>query len=274
MNEHNPYSLAVCHPVWNRWGLFQASFTSLLRQLSGIEAGIWIFDNGSDAETRQHINDLSSADHRLFKIFLPQNMGLPFVVNIFSQLLTQDCEYAGYRAPTHVMLADADAYFKKPIKDMIEILESYSHFAVISGHDSIEHESVAELAHPLGGETITVKVKSIERGLCLVMRKEILSACVPFPHHRDKDVDWELMKWHRNSITARTRKLAVVDYVAHVGLYDSTWHPVGPPANLAEITEIDQILDQEGLLSEARRARRRKYCQLSNLEETNPSSSH
>jgi hypothetical protein len=189
-------------------------------------------------------------------------MGIPFVVNIFSQILTQDCEYAGYRAPTHVMVADADAYFKKPIKDMIEILESYSHFGVISGHDSIEHESVAEFAYPLRGERTMVKVKSIERGLCLVMRKEILSACVPFPHHRDKDVDWELMKWHPNSICARTRQLAVVDYVAHLGLYDSTWDPVGAPSNPAEITEINQILEQEGLLSSERRARMEKYGQF------------
>jgi hypothetical protein len=164
------------------------------------------------------------------------------------------------------MVADADAYFKKPIKDMIKILESNSHFAVISGHDSIEHESVAQFAYPLRGETIMVKVKSIERGLCLIMRKEILSACVPFPHHRDKDVDWELMKWHPNSISARTRQLAVVDYVAHLGLYDSTWDPVGVPSNPAEITEINQILEQEGLLTPARRARMEKYHQRCNLE--------
>jgi hypothetical protein len=265
-NEDKAYSLAVCCPVWNRWDLFQASFGSLLRQLDGIDAGIWIFDNGSDAQTRENIARLSSAQHRLFKVFLPRNMGIPFVVNIFSQIMTQDCEYAGYRAPTHVMVADADAYFKKPIKDMIDILESHSHFAVVSGHDSVEHESVAEFAYALRGETTMVKVKSIERGLCLLMRKEILSACVPFPHHRNKDVDWELMKWHPNSTSARTRQLAVVDYVAHIGLYDSTWHPVGVPSTLAEIAEINQILEDEGLFSPARRAQMEKYCQLSNLD--------
>lgn len=266
MKGENAYSLAVCLPVWNRPDLFQVSFASLLRQLKGIDAAIWIFDNGSEAPTRRLIEGLSSAEQRLFKVFLFQNMGIPFVVNIFSQILTQDCEYAGYWAPTHVMVADADAYFKKPIRDMLEILESNSHFAVISGHDSIEHESVAEFAYPLRGETTTVKVKSIERGLCLMMRKEILAACVPFPHHRGKDVDWELMKWHPNSISARTRQLAVVDYVAHIGLYDSTWHPVGVPANPAEIAEIDQILEQEGLLSPERRARMENYRHHPNLD--------
>jgi glycosyltransferase involved in cell wall biosynthesis len=259
MSEQNAYSIAICFPVWNRPDLFQVSFASLLRQLEGIEASIWIFDNGSDAPTRELIEGLSSTEQRIFKVFLPQNMGIPFVVNIFSQIVTQDCDFAGYRAPSHVMVADSDAYFKKPIRDMIAVLESYSHFAVISGHDSIEHECVSQLTQTFRGEATVVKVKSIERGLCLIMRREILAACVPFPHHRDKDVDWELMKWHPNSVSARTRQLAVVDYVAHLGLYDSTWHPVGAPANSAEIAEINQILEREGLLSPERRARMENY---------------
>jgi hypothetical protein len=261
MTEQNAYSIAICLPVWNRPDIFQVSFASLLRQLKGVEASIWIFDNGSGAPTRELIEGLSSTEQRIFKVSLPQNMGIPFVVNIFSQIVTQDCDFAGYRAPSHVMIADSDAYFKKPIRDMIEVLESYSHFAVISGHDSIEHESVAQLTQTFRGEPTIVKVKSIERGLCLIMRKEILAACVPFPHHRDKDVDWELMKWHPNSLSARTRQLAVVNYVAHLGLYDSTWHPVGAPANPGEIAEINQILEREGLFSPERRARMENYSQ-------------
>ena len=258
MSEPNAYSLAVCIPVWNRADLFQASFASLLRQLKGVEAAIWIFDNGSDAETRQYIEGLSCPEHRLFKVFLPRNMGIPFVVNIFSQILTQDCDYAAYRAPTHVMVADADAYFKKPVRDMIEILESHN-LAVISGHDSIEHESTVEFVHTLRDETIRVRVKSIERGLCLLMRKEILAGCVPFPHHVNSDVDWELMHRHPNSVLAQEFQAAAVDYVVHLGLYDSTWHPFGVPASRAETTEINQILEQEGLLSPERRARMGKY---------------
>lgn len=264
MNEQPRYSLAVCFPVWNRGDLFQASFASLLRQLKGIEASIWIFDNGSDAPTRELIEGLSS-EQRLFKMFLPQNMGIPFVVNIFSQIMTQGCEYAGYCVPTHVMVADADAYFKKPIEDMIEILESHSHFAAISGHDSIEHESTDKFTYPLPGEPTLVKVKSIERGLCLIMRKEILAACIPFPHHRDRDVDWELMKWHPNSVSARSRQLAVVDYVAHIGLYDSTWQPVGAASSAAEAAEINQILEHEGLLTADRQRRIENYCGLNKL---------
>lgn len=254
MNDHNGYSLAVCYPVWNRADLFQASFASLLRQLGGIEAGIWVFDNGSDAQTRQLIEGLSSAQHRLFKVLLPQNMGLPFVANIFSQFLTQDCEYAGYRAPSHVMLADADAYFKKPVRDMIEILEG-SELAIVSGHDSVEHESASQFVH---GTTV-VHVKSIERGLCLIMRKETLAACVPFPDHRNMNVDWELMQWHPSSTTARQGRVGAVDYVVHIGLYDSTHHSTGVPANQAEVTEINEILEREGLLSAERRARMERF---------------
>ena len=264
MSEPRAYSLAVCLPVFNRVDLFRASFDSLLRQLSSVEATIWIFDNGSDAATRRYIQNLAPAEHRVFKVFLPQNMGIPFAVNIFSQILTQDCDYAGYRAPTHVMIADADAFFKRPVRDMIEILESHHHFAVISGHDSIEHASISEFTQVVGGKTTPVKIKSIERGLCLIMRKEVLSACVPFPHHRNRDVDWELMQWHRNSVSARTRQLAVVDFVAHLGLYDSTWDAVGAPASGPEMAEINQILEEQGLFSPERRARMERYCQTVN----------
>jgi len=260
MNTEKEYSLAICYTAWNRPDLFQASYASLLRHLDGIEAAIWIFDNGSDRQTRELIEGLSSAEHRLFKVFLPQNMGLPFVVNIFSQILTQDCEFARYRAPTHVMLADADAYFKKPVRDMIEILESHD-LAVISGHDSIEHESTGEFAHAFRDGTTTVRVKTIERGLCLLMRKEVLAGCVPFPHHSKSGVDWELMHRHPNSVLAQKRQAGAVDYVVHLGLYDSTWHPFGVPANRTETTEINQVLEQEGLLSLDRRARMEKYLE-------------
>jgi Glycosyl transferase family 2 len=251
------YSLAVCYPVWNRVDLFEASYRSLLRQLDGVHAAIWIFDNGSDEETRRFIAGLTSLEHRLFKVVLPQNMGLPFVANIFSQLLTQDCDYAGYRAASHVMLADADAYFKKPVRGLIDILEA-SELAIVSGHDSVEHESPSQFVH---GTTV-VRVKSIERGLCLLMRKETLAACVPFPHHTNMDVDWELMKWHPSSTSARASAIGVVDYVAHIGLYDSTYHATGVPADRAEVAEINRILEGEGLLTPERRARMERFCRV------------
>lgn len=248
------HSIAVCYPVWNRPDLFAASYRSLLRQLEGVKAAIWIFDNGSDDETRRFIAGLTNAEHRLFKVMLPQNMGLPFVANLFSQLVSQNCDYAGYSAPNHVMLADADAYFKKPVRDMIEILEG-SDLAIVSGHDSVEHESTGQFVH---GTTV-VRVKSIERGLCLVMRKETLAACVPFPHHTNMDVDWELMQWHPSSTTARQGHVGAVDYVAHLGLYDSTYHSIGVPASEVEVKEINEILEREGLLSAERRVRMERF---------------
>jgi hypothetical protein len=271
VTDARPYSLAICFTVWNRSDLFMASFKSLLRQLDGIQAGIWIFDNGSDRQTRALIEELTSAEHRVFKTFLPENMGIPFVVNIFSLMLTQDSQYAGYKAPDHVMLADADAYFKKPLRDMVEILESDSLFEIVSGHDSVEHASATtRLYNTARDEVITVKEKAVERGLCLMMRKGFLAACVPLPHDSNQDVDWQLTRLHANSIEARKSKLVAVDYVAHIGLYDSTWHPVGVPADRAEMIEIDQILDQEDLWTPDRRARMERYCSHFNLEITPP----
>jgi hypothetical protein len=97
-------------------------------------------------------------------------MGIPFVVNVFAQMLTQDCDYVGYRAPSHIMLADADGYFKGPIPDMIDILEADSKAGIISGHDSVEHAAGNEYRFPIRGRSILVKEKSSERGTCLVMR--------------------------------------------------------------------------------------------------------
>jgi len=253
------YSLAICFPVWNRGDLFEVSYASLLRQLDGIDASIWIFDNGSDEETRAFIHGLESAGPRLFKIFLPQNMGIPYVINVFSQFLTQDCDYVDYQAPEHVMIADADAYFKKPVRDMIEILER-GEFTVLSGHDSVEHETLGEMAQSLGWKTERVKVKAIERGLCLLTRKETLARCVPFPHDTNMNVDWSLLQWHPNSLLASNGRLGVVDYVAHIGLYDSTHHSTGVPANGVEVVEINDILVREGLLTPARQARMKKFC--------------
>lgn len=260
------YSLAVCFPVWNRADLFKASFESLLGQLDGVEASIWVFDNGSDAQTKELIGSLRSNEHRISKVTLPENMGIPFVANIFSHLVSQDCDYVGYKSPTHIMIADADAYFHKPVRDLLEILESNERFAIISGHDSVEHESLAQHNATIRGETLVVKEKKIERGLCLIMRKDMLAGCVPFPHHINQEVDWELMLRHPNSSSAQGRSVAAVNYVEHLGLYDSTWHPVGVPATAAEAREINRILNQHGLLSADRRKRMEAYCQTFNLD--------
>jgi len=256
----SPFSLAVCFPVWNRSDLFKVCFDSLIRQLAGIEASIWVFDNGSDASTRELIASLKDQDRRLFKITLPQNMGIPFVVNTFSQILTQNCDYVGYRSPSHVMLADADAYFKHPILDMIDILEADSQAGVISGHDSVEHETLNEYRYPLRGGSTLVKEKLVERGICLIMRKDTLAACASLPHDLAFNVDWQIMTKHANSMAARKLKVLAIDYVVHIGLYDSTWHPIGVPANQAEVDEINRTLRQEGLFSPTRKNRMENYC--------------
>ena len=258
-------SLAVCFAVWGRSDLLKVCYDSLARQLDGIEASIWFFDNGSDDATRDLIASLRDQRHRLMKISFPQNMGIPFVVNVFSQMLTQDCGFVGYRAPKYIMLADADVYFKRPILEMIEILESESEAGMICGHDLVEHSAWSEYYYSLRDGPRLVKAKWLERGACLVMRKDILAACVPLPHDKRGGVDWELMQWNANSMAARKRKVLVVDSVAHLGLYDSTWHPIGVPANQAEVDEINELLTQQGLFSPARRTRMEKYCQEFNL---------
>lgn len=252
-------SLSVCIPVWNRADLLQPCFESLLAQLDGVEASIWIFDNGSRPETLRVLERLQSDAHRVFKVLFPENMGIPYVVNCFCHLAVESCDYVGHRAPEFVMLADADAYFKEPIREMIEILESRNDLAIVSGHDSEEHQALCTYELAVDGRTITLKVKDNERGLCLLLRPDELQACYPFPHYRNRDVDWELAKWNRNSIAARSRKLIAIDFTVHLGLYESTWEERGVPASDEEIGEINELLRKLGLMTPERRARTEKY---------------
>ncbi len=255
-------SLAICLPTWNRGDLYEACFSSLLRQLDGIDAAIWIFDNGSRAASLGTVERLRTSDHAVFKVYLPRNMGLPYVVNCFCQLIGEGSEYAGHQPPEYVMLADADAYFKAPIRDMIEVLDSNDGYGAVSGHDSEEHETVRRLELHIAGRPIQIKEKEIERGLSLILRAEELRQCYPLPHDTKYNVDWELMKRHPNSLANRNRKVAAVDYVTHLGLYDSTWSPEGVPAGEAEVTEIDSILQELGLLTPGRQEKMKKYFRL------------
>src|SRR5262249_36760872 len=159
--------------------------------------------------------------HRLFKVYLPGNFGVPFVANLFSGML-QDCDFVGLRAPSHILFADADIYFKQPVTDLINILESDSNIGVVSGHDSVEHEVIREYSTPLLRGAM-LKEKSTERGTCLILRRERFAACVPFPHDVPASLDWQLMLHHPRSIAARGLKVLAVDAVAHLGLYESTW---------------------------------------------------
>lgn len=229
------------------------------RPLGGIETSIWVIDNGSLEETRRTIAGLDGGPHMLFKLYLPENMGIPFAVNCFSQLVAEACDYSGHRPPQYVMLADADAYFKAPIGELLEILDSNHDVAIVSGHDSPEHEALDAFELVVGGRQVVVKRKENERGLCLVMRTDELRVFHPLPHHRNRDVDWELTKWHRYSIAARQRKLVAVDAVVHLGLYDSTWSRNGIVASDAELAAADDILERTGCLTPKRLARREEY---------------
>ena len=260
------HSLAICFPVWNRADLFEASYASLLRQLDGVDASIWIVDNGSDAPTKLAIAKAHSERHSTFKVTLPANMGIPYAVNVFSRMAELSCPFANHQPASHVMIADADCYFKRPIRDLIEILEASPDAGAIAGHDSVEHEARRSYVVATGsGERL---VKAIERGLCLLMRREILAGCVPFPADTLLDFDWQLGQRHANSIEALGLKMLAVDNVVHIGVYDSTWHPVGVPADAGQLQEIDSLLRELNLMSPARRQRMERYRSHFGLPQT------
>lgn len=253
------HSLAVCFPVWNRADLFEASCASLLRQLDGIDASIWIVDNGSDSPTKLAIAKAHSERHTIFKVTLPANMGIPYAVNVFSRMAELTCPFANHRPADYVLIADADCYFKRPVRELIEILSGFPKAGAIAGHDSIEHEARRSYVFATGGGERMVKEKAVERGLCLLMRREVLAGCVPFPTDTAVDFDWQLGLLHANSIKALGLKILAVDHVVHLGVYDSTWHPVGVPADAGQLDEIDSLLTELNLMSPTRRLRMEHY---------------
>jgi glycosyltransferase involved in cell wall biosynthesis len=240
--------IAVCIPVWNRSDIIAASLQSLSKGLAGVEAHIYIFDNGSEIETRNLVFNLSNPEHKLFKMFLPSNFGIPYVVNAFRSLISQNCDLVNLRKPDFVMLMDSDAYFTRPIYPLLDILNTDYGVSVVSGHDSFEHKHKDKRSYRVGAEDIHVKVKLNERMLCLMMRREEFEAFDSFPTYRTRDVDWEIFFWNRMSLAVRRRVLVAANWVLHLGQFDSTWNSQPVPASIDEIEKITSVLEREGLL--------------------------
>lgn len=233
-------SIAICIPVWNQGDLFRIGFASLLKQLKGLDATIWIFDNGSDAKTRRVVENVASKRYRIHKVFFPKNMGIPYVANVFSKVIQEDCDYINYTSPQYVMIMDSDAYFKKPIKDLVDLYRNNYQIGLISGHDSIEHKAIAEKVIKFQGKKVLLKEKNNERMITMLMKKEEFLRCYPFPHYRNRDVDWEITQWNPNSMKKRNKRIFVAPgYILHLGIDTSTWNR--SKRNLHSKQEIEQV---------------------------------
>ncbi len=252
MGFETKYSLGICIPVWNRGQIFAIAFKSLIRQLEGIQSTIWIFDNGSDQETKDIIHSISgNEDQIIHKVFLHKNMGIPYVANIFAKAIQENCDYAGYQSPEFIMMMDADAYFKKPIIDFLTVFKTNYGVGLVSGHDSIEHTAIKETVWSINNREIHISEKDNERMLTMVMRKDEFLLNYPFPHYRNRDVDWEITQWNPNSLLKRNRKIVVFsDYVLHLGINISTWNTSEQQLeNAEEIDEVRKILEEAGVSS-------------------------
>jgi glycosyltransferase involved in cell wall biosynthesis len=251
MNFKPEFSLGICIPVWNRGPIFAIAFKSLMSQLEGIRSTIWIFDNGSDQETKDIIHSITGNErHEVHKVFLPKNMGIPYVANVFARAIQENCDYVGYQSPQYIMLMDADAYFKEPVIDLLSVFTTNYGVGMVSGHDSIEHAAVKEGVWLINNKDIKIREKTNERMLTMVMRKEEFLLNYPFPHYRNRDVDWEITQWNPNSLLKRNRKLVVFPgYVLHLGINISTWDSSGHQVeNPEEMEEVRKILEAGGLI--------------------------
>jgi hypothetical protein len=146
---------------------------------------------------------------------------------------------------------DADAYFKKPIIDLVLILSRAYSIGLLSGHDSIEHATLSETTLRLGDRSVRLKEKRTERMLTMLMRTEEFACCHPFPHYRNMNVDWEVTQWHTNSMLKRRRRICVAcDYALHLGLDTSTWeNELESKTSAEEREEVTKILKQHQLLA-------------------------
>lgn len=225
-NSSKKPTLGICIPVWNRGEIFSIAIQSLLRQLEGIDATIWLFDNGSDPATQKTVFNVQSDNYRIVKTFFPKNMGIPYATNVFLKAIQENGDFGGYSTPDYLMVMDADAYFQKPIIDLIYILENDYSVGLVSGHDSIEHPAINEFEEQVFGRNLHIKEKMNERMITMLMRKEEMLYNYPFAHYRNRDVDWEITTWSPYSLLSRKRRLLVVcDYVLHLGANKSTWNP-------------------------------------------------
>jgi hypothetical protein len=81
------------------------------------------------------------------------------------------------------------------------------------------------------------------------MRKEDFRYCYPFPHYRNRDVDWDLAKRSPNAVLKRSKRIFVLsDYVLHLGLKESTWNN----ENWKDYHSEEEIIEVEKILKESR----------------------
>ncbi|MDH7795594.1 MULTISPECIES: glycosyltransferase family A protein [unclassified Beijerinckia] len=258
-------SLAVFYTVWNRGDLFSVSLASLLPRLEGVEAGIWIFDNGSDRETKRVIENVSWDRHSIFKIAFPRNMGIPYALNVFGSAVTQASTFACHNAPDYVAIFDGDMFFKHSLRSLIDILAGDPSVAILSGHDSVEHAASERHVFHIGSQKVIGKTKKAERGCFYLMRTETLLEFLPLPHHTPYDIDWQMTILHERSLAKTGRRLLCIDSSVHLGLFDSTWNTDDVPASHEQVFEIIAVLEDQKLMTKSRYERALAYISKGNL---------
>ena len=174
-------------------------------------------------------------------------MGIPYLANIFSGAIRESCDFAHYKAPDYVMIMDADTYFKKPVLDLVTILEKHRDVGIVSGHDSIEHKTISQQLVRINGKDIVLKTKAAERMITMLLSTHDFCACYPFPHDSNQHVDWSLSLWNANSMKRIGKKIAVAcDYVLHLGINLSTWNNEEKDlATLQEKNEAEAVIRKE-----------------------------
>ena len=211
-------TLGVFVVSWNRPRFLAQTLESLSAQTDGLDAAIYVVDNGSEAATRDVV--VSNGAMTGYQL-LPKNLGINAALeSIFPANLERQFRY--------VLISDADMQYDEPLGLAVEFLESHTEFGAVSYQHSPEHEDRAEFEW--SGRTWVTK--SVERGCALVMRSQFLQAAHPLPVERMADFDWWLVRDAPQSLQNEDRPIAVLPGGArHLGWRkgDSTWQQIETP---------------------------------------------
>lgn len=221
-----PFQIGSRHPTkllavivsWNRPHFLRRTLDSLFLQLKAAEADVIAVDNGSDAPTRQ----LLQQERRLSQVIqLTTNIGINAALEA---ALPADLDQK-YHA---ILVSDADMEYLQPIASLLPALESIPQVGAISLQHSPEHAVTAE--HDDGQRHWLLK--SIERGCSLLFLTRRFQQFRPLPIHKPLDFDWWVMRDAPHSLAQHRESVLVLPGGArHLGwrVGDSTWQFLETP---------------------------------------------
>jgi hypothetical protein len=222
-----------------RPGLTSKSLESLVSSLDSVSYRLTLYLDGADHELLRDGSPAHFADHLIVS---RDNEGLgPAINRIMAHIKSTNNYYSHPQARDSARvsqfvcgLQDDVVYEDRWLERLVKFFclhEQRHNLGFATGHNCVEHETVAELP---GG----MMLKRWIRMTCVLGRREYWESMMPIPRFDPETgrvrakpndgvgsgVDWHIIRNHENSIDRTGRKCLVVPgLVKHIGYADSTW---------------------------------------------------